>query len=413
MSKSKNSVPKEYKQFEAIITSLDEQQGIVKAVFAVMGNVDEGNDRIWPGSFTKTFVERGHKILVLDNHKATSTLDTIAKPINLRELSRAELPAEVLSKFPSATGGAEITAQFEPDAAKDAISARAFYRLKRNWVTEWSFGYDPLDFDYSTERIGTKEVQVRNLRTLKLYEVSPCLWGMNQATMTTDAKGQNIKQWGIIPTGTEFCVFKLDEDGEPTNKLECFDTEAEADSHIQSLGSKMEDKPAPDVTENTVRIRVRDPGDFDENAFGQGEKFRTITIGKESEGIQATIGKLEGEASTTIQVYIFDKEKWTLAEAQKWVDEHKKGIAILMEQKVGRILAQRNANRILAAFNSLKEALDDAGVLSPEQGEDEETIGPPKSGLTPTSTEAGSQTDEGVPVEKYLKLIKIERLKSK
>jgi len=71
-----------------------------------------------------------------------------------------------------------------------------------------------------------------------------------------------------------------------------------------------------DITENTIRVRVRDPGDF------QKESFRTITISA-SDGIQAVIGRLKGETSTTVQTYLFDKKKWTEEKAVNWVEEHK------------------------------------------------------------------------------------------
>ena len=83
----------EHKQFDAYISDVDEAQGIVKAIFSVFGNVDEGYDRIHPGSFAKTFAERGHKVLVLDNHNMGSAGDAVAKVLGLRELSQAELPA--------------------------------------------------------------------------------------------------------------------------------------------------------------------------------------------------------------------------------------------------------------------------------------------------------------------------------
>ena len=72
-----------------------------------------------------------------------------------------------------------------------------------------------------------------------------------------------------------------------------------------------------DVTEDTIRIRVRDPEDF------QADSFRTITISAD-DYIKAVIGKLKGETKTTIQSYLFDKEHWTVEEAQAWVKEHGK-----------------------------------------------------------------------------------------
>jgi len=75
-------------------------------------------------------------------------------------------------------------------------------------------------------------------------------------------------------------------------------------------------KPEPEVTEDYIRIRVRNPDDF------QKESFRTIDIDK-GKGIKAVIGRLKGETTTTTQSFLFDKDKWTVAEAQAWVNEHK------------------------------------------------------------------------------------------
>lgn len=83
-------------------------------------------------------------------------------------------------------------------------------------------------------------------------------------------------------------------------------------------------KPEPEVTEQYIRIRVKDPDYFDDDSF------RTITI-SEDEGIRAIIGCRKGEyeggrcnVGTEVQSYLFDKEKWTLSEAEAWVEEHKK-----------------------------------------------------------------------------------------
>jgi len=45
--------------------------------------------------------------------------------------------------------------------------------------------------DYSKAIVDNKEVTVRNLRTCKLFEVSPVIWGMNPATTTLGAKQEN------------------------------------------------------------------------------------------------------------------------------------------------------------------------------------------------------------------------------
>jgi HK97 family phage prohead protease len=175
----------EYKTFPALVTETNEEQGIVDAVFAVFGNVDGGRDVLHPGAFRKTFAERGHKVRVLDHHKAQSVLNVIGKPLELREMTREQLPASLLESNPEATGGAFVKVQFLMDTPE---GKGAFVRLRDKAVDEWSFGYDALDVDFTKKDVGGEQVTVRNLRTVKLYEVSPVIWGMNPATTTVGAK---------------------------------------------------------------------------------------------------------------------------------------------------------------------------------------------------------------------------------
>ena len=177
----------ERKEFDAIVTDIDADQGIVKAIFAVMGNIDSGGDVIHSGAFTKTFSERGNQIMVLDNHRIDSVMSILGKPLGFRELDRHSLPAPLVDAYPDANGAAEAEIQFLLDTPE---GKGAFTRIKGGALSKWSFGYDALDPDYSKIKgdDGTEQT-VRNLRTIKLYELSPVLFAMNEATMTTGFKG--------------------------------------------------------------------------------------------------------------------------------------------------------------------------------------------------------------------------------
>lgn len=59
-------------------------------------------------------------------------------------------------------------------------------------------------------------------------------------------------------------------------------------------------KPEPETAGDYIIIRVKDPALF------QQDSFRTIDISKEK-GIKATIGRLKGETTTTVQRYLFDR----------------------------------------------------------------------------------------------------------
>lgn len=338
----------ERKTFHGFVTKVDEEQGIIEAFFAIFGNMDHGGDVMHPGAFSKTFAERGGKVKVLDNHRTDSIMRAIGKPpLMLKEVRREELPPELLARHPETTGGAFARIQMLMTTPE---GKGAFIRLKAGAVDEWSFGYDAVDTDMSRVVKDGDEMTVRNLRAVKLYEISPVLFGMNEATVTVSAK--------------------------------------------------MESKPEAEVTENTIRIRVRDPNDFQEDSF------KTIDIDEE-QGIQAVIGRLIGETTTTIQTYIFDKEKWTVSRAQAWVEEHEKASTISFarhvdtgeimliwkddsgkhhkfkenELKEGRVISKATGKRIKGAMDGIQKMLGDlenmletAGITAdvPPVHEDEE-----------------------------------------
>lgn len=182
---SANYKAQEHKTFPAFITKVDSELGIVDAIVSVFGVVDLGNDRILPGAFRKTIVERAGRIRVLDQHNTDSILRVLGKPIEIREVGRNELPESVLAEFPEATGGLLTRTQFLLNTPE---GRGAFDRISAGAVAEYSIGYDPLDVTYSEIEKDGKKIRVRDLRTIRLWEYSPVIWGMNPATATLDAK---------------------------------------------------------------------------------------------------------------------------------------------------------------------------------------------------------------------------------
>jgi HK97 family phage prohead protease len=175
----------EHKQTEPIILNTDDSLGIVEAIWAVMGNVDGGNDVIHPGAFKKTFKDRANLVNLLDNHRTDSVMASLGNVLELREMSKGELPSELLERHPEATGAAWGRFQFLLDTPE---GKGAFTRIKQRSIKGWSFGYDTIEHDRgSVEKDGSK-VSVRNLRALRLWEVSPVLFPMNEATLTTGVK---------------------------------------------------------------------------------------------------------------------------------------------------------------------------------------------------------------------------------
>ena len=322
----------ETKTLSAIETKvLDEAQGIVETIWTLFGVIDQGKDMAHPGMFTKTFTERGQKVKVLDMHQRDSIMRALGKPVELRELSRSELPPRIIEEHPQATGGAYARIQFLMDTPE---GKGAFIRLRDGVIDEWSYGYDALDYDHETIK-GTdgQDVTVRNLRTVKLYELGPVLWGMVPGTQTVSAKS------------------------EPS-----------------------EGKPV-ETTENYVRVRVRAPGLFEEDSF------RTITISAE-EGIRAVIGRLKGETTTTIQTYLFDKEKWDEERAKKWVEEHKKDWEESIDPKAIEFQLEELIQRVSVLEAKAKSAPDGGPRFNTSEQLDVTAEAGPE---TPTSKEQRMQ----------------------
>jgi len=176
------------KELPIFVTKTDDALGIVEAIVSVFGVIDDGLDVIHAGAYTKTIAERGGRVRVLDQHNTDSIMRVIGKPLEMREVGRADLPAEVLERFPEATGGLLTRSQFLMDTPE---GDGAYKRIKSGAVGEYSIGYEALDYDYSKATRDGKQVTVRNLRTIKLWEYSPVIWGMNPATATAGVKNED------------------------------------------------------------------------------------------------------------------------------------------------------------------------------------------------------------------------------
>jgi cation transport regulator ChaB/predicted transcriptional regulator YdeE len=79
------------------------------------------------------------------------------------------------------------------------------------------------------------------------------------------------------------------------------------------------------VTEKYLRYRQVEPNKFEEKSF------RTVTLSP-SKGIKAIVGKIKGAKTTTIQSYLFLKEKWTDKTAKIWLDQHSQAFVATVEK---------------------------------------------------------------------------------
>ncbi len=380
----------ERKRFPAITTKVDDEQGIVEHIFAVFGNVDEGGDIIHPGAFTKTIVERGNKIRVLDQHQTDSVLRAVGKPLALREIGRDELPLSVIERFPDATGGVKAITQFLMDTPE---GKGVFIRIKEGAIDEWSFGYDALDKDYSKITKDGKEITVRNIRTIKLYEYSPVLWGMNQATSTQSAKGKKPdegKPWDVFHEGDKWRVYKVDDEGNKIGEaLGEHDNEEDARAQVEALYAN--EKPGKEMT---PRGPVRRLGDFLQGSLHQvftmlcDEWYKAGYLNTDE---RINLSSLIGSALKILA----DGMSPELAN----IDLDERSNLMFLEYiaqfdyKSGRVIAKRNAERLSQIRKLLQELEEDGGLSEPDEPTVEipkttppEQVGDKQAGSSPTPT---------------------------
>lgn len=159
----------EYKTGPAFTLSINDR--LVTGLAAVTGNLDDGNDRIWPGAFAKTVNENRGRIRHLWNHDDTQPPTAVIR--DLREIGRDQLPPDVLTAYPDAKGGLLVSREYLDTPRASEILAG----IRASAIKEMSIRYLPIVKDYDR---GAKSA--RNLREVRLLETSDVLWGMNPAT---------------------------------------------------------------------------------------------------------------------------------------------------------------------------------------------------------------------------------------
>lgn len=181
-----------------------EATGRIRAgIAAVFGNVDAIGDRVMPGAFAKTLSEGAKRCKHLWNHSYQHP--PVASIVELRELSRSELPSDVLEKSPDATGGLLVKREYyDVDLANWILQA-----IDAGDINEMSFAYDTIQSSTRTEadpNNSDKTREVRELLELKLYDTSDVLWGCNFATVADGAKNLDGVPLGVI--ASQFAMYQ-------------------------------------------------------------------------------------------------------------------------------------------------------------------------------------------------------------
>lgn len=153
----------EYKAAPLEIKADAQVEGKFEGHFAIFGNVDDGGDIVHPGAFAKTLQERKGRIQQFYLHN----WDRLTGP-----------PPEVVEE--DATG-LHVAGRVTVDAM---WGHEVWALMKDSALREGSFGYETIKSDQGD----VNGRLVRNLRELKLYEVSFVPLGMNALTTVRAVK---------------------------------------------------------------------------------------------------------------------------------------------------------------------------------------------------------------------------------
>lgn len=173
-----------------------QSSGRIRAgIASVFGNIDEIGDRVMPGAFQRTIDGGAKRARFLWNHSYQHP--PVATITELRELSRAELPQEVLDKAPDATGGLLVKRDYyDTDLSNWILQA-----IDAGDINEMSFAFEIVRSSMVQEPIDNdpENVQhIRNIEEVKLYDCSDVLWGCNAATVAAGAKSLGLMPLGAI-----------------------------------------------------------------------------------------------------------------------------------------------------------------------------------------------------------------------
>ncbi len=192
----------EEKSFASAVKSIEDRT--VTGIAAVFGNIDLVGDRIHKGAFKKTITENSRHIRHLWQHNYN--LPPIARIDEIAEVGKADLPDQIRAEFPEATGGLQVKRTYlNTERGNEVLEA-----LKTGALNEMSFGFDVVKFDISEETESADEksrLLVRNIREVKLWDISDVNWGANPATAGVKAvvpykdTGQSNDKWAAPNLG--------------------------------------------------------------------------------------------------------------------------------------------------------------------------------------------------------------------
>ena len=142
------------------LEDIDEVNGIVKGYGSYFGNIDSDNDIIMQGAYTKTLLENKSRVRYVNQHRIDQPLG------KFNELYEDQKGLAFVAEIPMTRMGEDI-----------------LLLMKNGVITENSVGIMPIQKNY-------RQDGVRELKEVKLYEISCVTLAANPMAVITDAKGE-------------------------------------------------------------------------------------------------------------------------------------------------------------------------------------------------------------------------------
>jgi HK97 family phage prohead protease len=158
------------------ITTTNEVEGKVEAVFSVFNEIDSDGDVVMPNSIKSGYGDAGVAMVWAHDWK---------KPIGRGEIVQDGEKAKFKGQF-----------IMDTQDGRDAFeTVKAMGDLQ-----QWSFGYEVVDSENGTFTKDGMDTEARFLNELKVWEVSPVLVGANQNTYTVGVKEKSEGTSGLTLT---------------------------------------------------------------------------------------------------------------------------------------------------------------------------------------------------------------------
>ncbi len=305
----------------------DDEKGNVEAVFSVFNNLDSDGDVVLPGAIKSGF--KDDQVPMVFAHKWD-------QPIGKGKIVQEDDKAVFKGKFFMGT-----------EAGKEA------YNLAKEMgdLQEWSFGfrindYEVADFQKDGESVG----DVRYLKDLEVYEVSPVLVGANRETYTL-----------AIKSGEE-AIYESSSEEKAANDEDIFDNEEDAKKRGKELGC--EGAHTHEVDGKTVYMPCATHQVYESMIEEDGKDLSEDT---EVATTEVSEEKVSEEESSLQGVRFSDEVKEVLAALESLI-VRTKAISVL-RSKDGRSLSAKAESALRAVQSDLDDAWQELDEILGQEDE--------------------------------------------